>query len=65
MVFSEASVVTVASYCRLYGCTSGLAHNSFFVSSKAFCCILPHEISLFLRLFKSSIFVAKSGIILP
>ena len=65
MAFSEASVVTVASFCRLYGCTSGLAHNSFFMSSKAFCCILPHEKSLFLMLFKGSIFVAKSGIILP
>ena len=65
MAFSEGSVVTVASFCRLYGCTSGLAHHSFFMSSKAFCCILPHEKSLFLMLFKGSIFVAKLGIILP
>ena len=41
MDFSEASVVTVASFSKLYGCTSGSAHNSVIVSSKAFCCILP------------------------
>ena len=65
MAFSEASVVSVASFCKLCGCTGGLAHNSFFMSSKAFCCILPHEKSLFLMLFNGNIFVAKSGIILP
>ena len=37
----------------------------FSISSKAFCCILSHDKSLFLMLFKGSIFVAKSGIIFP
>ena len=35
------------------------------MSPKTFCFILPHEKSLFLMLFKDSIFVAKSGINLP
>ena len=65
MAFSEASVVTVASFCKQYGCTGALAHNSFFMSSKTFCCNLPHEKSLFLMLFKDSIFVAKTGMIFP
>ena len=63
--FLEASVVTVASFCKLYGYTIGLAHYSFFVSSKAFFCILLNEKSLFLMLFKGSFFVAKSGVIFP
>ena len=65
MVFSGASVVSVAFFCKLYGCRSGLAYNSFFMSSKVFCCFLPNEKLLFLMLIRSSIFVAKSGIILP
>ena len=36
MVFSEASLVTVASFRRLYGCTGGLAHYSFFYVFKGF-----------------------------
>ena len=64
MVLSEASEVIVASLCTLYGCTTGLTHNSCFIFSKAdSCCMLPHEKLLFLMSFKGNIFVAKSGII--
>ena len=46
MDFSEASGLTNASFRKLHGCTSGFAHNSFSMSSKAFCWVLPHEKSI-------------------
>ena len=52
MAFSEASVVTVASFCILYGCTSGLAHNSFFCLQRlfvAFCPMRNRYFSCYLR----------------
>ena len=46
LAFSEASVVTVAAFCRLYGCTGGLAQFIFYVFNGFLLHFAPSEIAI-------------------